>query len=432
MTSTHPTPRGPSARRARLGFWGVALAFMTLLAFTTVPTPLWSLFAKRDDLSSLLVTVIFSAYAIGVAVSLFLVGHLSDWYGRRRVLLPALLINGVAAVVFLLWPALPGLFVARALTGFGIGAVNATATAWLVELRAADSDDHGRRHAEVVAVAANLGGLGLGALISGLLAQWAGAPLTVPFVVFIGALLIALIFVLSAPESRRPVAPAARYRPQHVSVPAAARGQFFAAATAAIITFAGFGLLTSLAPTFLSNVLHDHSRALAGAVAFAVFAAAALAQVLSGSLAPRQLLAGAIPTMLLGLGLLTLAVWLAQPSLGVFIAGVVVLGVGSGLMFKGAIATVSALAAPENRAEALAGLFLAAYLGLAGPVIGLGLLTQIATPQLSLLVFAGLLAAVLLLASPRLLDRGHDRRQRPGKRRIAPRLRRVAQYALSK
>ena len=32
-------------------------------------------------------------------------------------------------------------------------------------------------------------------------------------------------------------------------------------------------------------------------------------------------------------------------------------------MFKGAIATVAEISAPEHRAEALAGLFLAAYLG---------------------------------------------------------------------
>ena len=41
-------------------------------------------------------------------------------------------------------------------------------------------------------------------------------------------------------------------------------------------------------------------------------------------------------------------------------------------MFKGAIATVSEISAPAHRAEALAGVYLAAYLGLAGPVIGLG------------------------------------------------------------
>jgi MFS family permease len=117
------------------------------------------------------------------------------------------------------------------------------------------------------------------------------------------------------------------------------------------------------------------------------------------------LLAAAIPTMLVGLGLLTLAVWLPSPSLGVFLAGDVVVGAGSGLMFKGALATVSEISSPEHRAEALAGLFLASYLGLSIPVIGLGALTQIASTRVSLLVFAGLLALGILTGAPTLLGR---------------------------
>jgi hypothetical protein len=79
-------------------------------------------------------------------------------------------------------------------------------------------------------------------------------------------------------------------------------------------------------------------------------------------------------------------------------------------MFKGAIETVSEVSLPERRAEAVAGFFLAAYLGLAGPVIGLGVLTQIASTRVSLLVFAGLLALGILVATPALLG-GRGRRR---------------------
>jgi MFS family permease len=404
MKSPESTRSRASENRYRFGFAAVTFAFLAVLAFSTVPTPLWSLYAQRDGFSALTITLLFAAYAVGVAVSLFLVGHVSDWRGRRRVLVPALVVNIVAGVVFLLWPQTDGLLAARVINGIGVGAVNATAIAWLVELHVGYRGEGAARRAQAIAAAVNLAGLGTGALISGMLAQWAGDPLTLPFVVLIAAMSIALALVLAAPETHAVSGPAPRYRPQRVSVPAAARGRFFAAAAAAAIPFAVFGLLTSLAPSFLAGTLHHQSRALAGAVSFAAFASAALAQLLSGSRVPRVLLAAAIPTMLAGLALLTVAVWLAQPSLGVFIAGALVSGTGGGLMFKGAMATVASLTAPENRAEAMAGLFLAAYLGLAGPVIGLGLLTQLATSKVSLLVFAGLLAAGVLAAAPRLLD----------------------------
>ncbi|HEX4108679.1 MAG TPA: MFS transporter [Solirubrobacteraceae bacterium] len=378
----------------------MVFAFTTVMAFTTVPTPLWLLYAQRDRFSSLTITVAFAVYALAVAISLFLAGHLSDRHGRRRVLMAALALETLASVVFLLWPALPGLLVARGLSGVGIGAVTATATAWLSELHGPDP-----RRAQIVATGANLGGLGAGGLVSGLLAQWVTQPLRVPFLVFTAALAVAWLALRAAPETRERQAPHARYRSQRISVPADSRGRFFAAALGAAIAFAVFGLLTSLAPSFLAGTLHQHSHALAGAVSFAAFATAALAQALTASRPTPQLVTAAIPALLTGLGLMTIAVWLASPSLGLFLAGDVIVGAGCGLTFKSAIATASEAAAEEHRAEALAGIFLAAYLGLSVPVIGIGALTQIASVRVSLLVFAGLLAAGILAAAPSLLGR---------------------------
>ena len=67
------------------------------------------------------ITVAFAVYAVAVAISLVLAGHLSDVYGRRRLLVPALALNVVAGLVFVTWPALPGLLVARVLSGLGRG-----------------------------------------------------------------------------------------------------------------------------------------------------------------------------------------------------------------------------------------------------------------------------------------------------------------------
>ncbi|MGA2927425.1 MAG: MFS transporter, partial [Solirubrobacteraceae bacterium] len=79
MSTLKPhTPITPEARRGH-GFWAVAFAFAAVMAFTTVPTPLWSLYAARDHFSSFTVTLVFAVYAVAVAASLFLVGHLSDW-----------------------------------------------------------------------------------------------------------------------------------------------------------------------------------------------------------------------------------------------------------------------------------------------------------------------------------------------------------------
>ena len=74
-------------------------------------------------------------------------------------------------------------------------------------------------------------------------------------------------------------------------------------------------------------------------------------------------------------------------------------------MFRGTLSTVVTLAPENARAEALAGLFVAGYLGLTIPVIGLGLLMRYCTPQVSLLVFATALALAVLATTPALLCR---------------------------
>ncbi len=86
------------------------------MAFTTVPTPLWSCTrsatGSRRSRSRLRLPSTRS-----VALSLFFVGHLSDSYGRRRVLMPALAMEILAALVFVAWSSLPALLVARVLSG---------------------------------------------------------------------------------------------------------------------------------------------------------------------------------------------------------------------------------------------------------------------------------------------------------------------------
>ena len=94
-------------------------------------------------------------------------------------------------------------------------------------------------------------------------------------------IVLSLLAISFAPETREPSSPRPPYRPQRVSVPPASRTRFFAAATGAAITFSIFGLITSLAPSFLAGTLHQPSQALAGAVSFATFATAALAQTLT-------------------------------------------------------------------------------------------------------------------------------------------------------
>src|SRR6476661_5819260 len=244
----------PPHRRA---FWMVAFAFLAVMAFAGVPSPLYGLYRARDHFSLFMVTVAFAVYAVGVIGALLLAGHISDWYGRRRVLLPALGIAIASALVFVASKSLAGLLTARVLNGIAVGIVASTATAYLAELHAAGRPGATARRAQLTTSAINVGGLGVGALVAGCLAQWVAHPLTVPYLVFLAALVLGAIGVALAPETREGPKPRPRYRPQRLSVPGGERSRFFAAALSVFMAFATVGLLSGLTGVFLSATLHQ-------------------------------------------------------------------------------------------------------------------------------------------------------------------------------
>ncbi|MGH2862279.1 MAG: MFS transporter [Solirubrobacteraceae bacterium] len=388
------------------GFWSVAAAFAVILGFSAVPTPLYGLYAARDGFGSLTITIIYAVYAVGVILGLFTVGHVSDWYGRRRVMIPALLTAALSAGLFLVWRDLAGLIVARLIGGVAVGATTATATAWITELHAARRPTATRRRAEIVSAATNLGGIGTGPLIAGILAQWVTKPLTVPYLVFLGLMAAGAVGLALAPETRT-LKPAdrPRYHPQQIKAPAQARGPFYSALIGAFIAFAALAFFMSLAPTFLAGPLHHPSLALAGAVAFLVFAAAVAAQVLPSRF-ERQALAGfGALWITAGSAAIVVAVQLSTPSLWLFLAGGAVLGAGGGAYFKSSLGTVIALSNPASRAGALASFFLAGYIGLSIPAVGLGVLAQHVAPKTALLIFGALLVAGVATSAGFLLRR---------------------------
>ena len=388
-------------RRHARGFWIVAFVFTITMAFAAAPAPLYVLYQQREGFSTFTITAIFAVYAAGVVVSLFLAGHISDRFGRRRVIAPAVLLNVIAALVFLVWPDLPGLLLARFICGLGIGMLTATATAHMTELHSAARPSAGPRRAEMISTAANIGGLGLGPLLTGLMAEYVPMPLYTPYVVFAFLLLIGLLLMATVPETVKHVDGTWTYRPQRVVAPRAARGQYAAVALMAFVGFGMFGFFTSLAPTFISGQLGITSHMVAGVVTFFVFASSAAFQVLSSRWRRTAQFAVGLTLLATGLALVTAAITVA--SLPVLIAGGMVAGSGVGVIFKSAIGTVIAVSPSDTRGEALAGLFLVSYVGMALPVVLLGLIMQTVPMVPSVVMFGAAMLALIAITAVALI-----------------------------
>jgi len=378
----------------RVGFWIVAAAFAVLQAFGTVPTPLWPLYAVRDHLSSTEVTATFAAMVLGAAGSLLFLGHLSDRWGRRRIIVPALGVGIAAGVVMDAWPTLPGLLVGRVLTGMAVGLMAATATTYLTDLhRAAHPAAAPSRLPATVASVANLGGLALGPLLGGALAQWSGHPLATPYLVFLALMAAGVVAILITPETvdrrARQVGGAARFR-----LRAGRRAAFAGAAAVAFCSFAVFGLFSSIGSLIVRGELHVTSPFVWGIAGFVVLGVSAVAQTVFAALpAPRMLAAGLAATPV-GMALVVYALY--NPSLGWYLIGSAVAGAGAGLLFKAALAATIATAQPGAAAGVLAVFFVIAYVGIGLPPILLAAAGQAISDRVAITAFS---AAVIVIAA---------------------------------
>src|SRR2546423_590506 len=196
--------RRPAAERSLirtvgrpLAFWFVAYAFFAVTIGTTLPTPLYPIYQQRFGFSQLLITIIFASYAVAVLAGLFLFGRLSDDLGRRGLLIPGVLLSAVSAIAFVMANGLGLILVGRILSGLSAAIFTGTATAAMLDL----APDDQRLRATTIAVAANLGGLATGQLLSGVLAQYGPLPVQLSFIVDLFVLVPAALAILLIPET---------------------------------------------------------------------------------------------------------------------------------------------------------------------------------------------------------------------------------------
>ena len=286
----------------------VALILAAVAAVPTAPAALYGTYEHVDGFPTAMVTVVFSTGIVGVLVGMFVLGHVSEVAGRKRMLLVAVLVQMLALVVYAISPSLEVLLVARVISGLGAGIAVPTATAYIVDLLDRRGAPDGARRAAILATAANLGGFALGPVICGLLAEFAPRPLSTTYVVLFVVLAVTIIPLLRLPETRerKPVTRAAfvpRFR-----VSTEHREAMLAAGFAAFAGYAVIGLFGALAPVILREVFGQTDKLEGALLVGGVFGAAALTQVLLFAASPRLQPALGLTGALIGLVLTTIGV----------------------------------------------------------------------------------------------------------------------------
>ena len=340
-----------------------SLAFVTvsasLLAFFVAagaPTPLLPIYERNWGFDPSLLTVAFGVYAFGLILTLLVAGSLSDFIGRRPLLIGALAVELASVVVFLFAPSIGWLIFGRVLQGIATGAASSTFGAAIVEL----APEGRKRLGAVMTSLMTTGGLGIGALFSGLIALL--IPQSAALVVWVVLVVImasGTAFAVFTPETSAQRPGALRSLVPRVTVPATVRRLFASTSPTIVALFLETALFLGLVPTILGSVFAISTPIIGGVVNFLMFGLATATAASAGSVQPRRLKIFGNIGMVIGMALFVGAI--ATTGIGLVWASAAIAGAGMGAAFSGSTRGLIGEVQPHQRASLLAALFTVAY-----------------------------------------------------------------------
>jgi MFS family permease len=372
--------------------YAAALVLTLMFMGATLPSPLYVIYRDELHFSQITLTLIYAVYFAGAMATAFFLGRISDQIGRRVAIFAAIAVSIGASLVFIFADSLEMLFVGRLLSGLALPLASGAGTAWIVEL----CED--RCTAASLSAGAILAGLGLGALISGTLAEYSTEPLVFPFIALVSLALAAAMIVWLLPETvKHPVRRWSEIalRPR-IGVPRSIIGAFIAPAVTVFASFALLGFYSALALSLLQRSLQLESHAIGGAVIFELYAAATLVLALTHWLGARAAMLWGLALLIPALALLVVA--FQSHSLPLLLTGAALGGGAAALGYRGSLQIVNQIAPENRRAEVVSAYLMFCYAGVFLPVIGIGLLSALETPAFAEEIFAVVIAAFALLA----------------------------------
>ncbi|MFQ1062027.1 MFS transporter [Bordetella trematum] len=401
MSTSAERPGSPGSRlRPPVALAVYASASVAFMVAASAPTPLYRLYQQAWGFSSTVLTVVFSAYALVLLLTLLVLGRLSDYIGRRPLILLALGLQSVAMGLFLVAGDAEGLLAARMVQGAATGAATAALGAALLDL--------GQERGALINGLAPMVGMGLGAIGSTALVALAPAPLRTVFALLLAIFLALFALVWRAPETvARRAGAMASLRPR-ISVPRQVRAALLSVTPANTAVWMLGGLYLSLMPSLVASVMRTDSPWLAGfVVAGLTLSGAAGGLVVRGWATFSILLAGELA---LGAGLLAVLFGINMGAGTALLLGSICAGFGFGTTFLGAVRSIMPLALPNERGALMGAFYLQSYLSNSVPTMAAGYLAQ----RVGVLPAANIYGAVILvlvLLSLALLWRRRSRRQ---------------------
>ena len=364
MTTSPSVSLAPAAPRARrlspaASFFLLASITVSFLAGSSAPTPLYMVYQAAWGFSPVTVTVIFGIYALAVLATLLTMGSLSDYIGRRPVLIATTAVQAVTMLIFATANSVTALLVARVIQGLSTGAAIGAVGAGMLDLD--------RAKGTIANAVGPMAGTATGGLLSGLMVQYLPAPTHLVYLVLCAIFVLQSLGAMLMPESVTPRPGALASLRPHFRLPVAVRGAVLLAIPALVATWALAGFYGSLGPALVRRILGSSSVVVGGLTLFVLAGSGAITVLLLRHRTARAMMTFGATALIVGVGLTLLAT--ARGSALLFFTGAALAGAGFGAGFQGAIRTVLPLTAAHERAGVLSVLYVVSYLGMGLPAV---------------------------------------------------------------
>ena len=376
----------PFSIRKCMPAWMITAVFM----LSNSPTPLYVYWQDQMGFSSGMLTVIFSFYIAGLLGALLVAGQLSDYYGRKPVLLPGLFAALVACGLFAHADSIGMLAIGRLLTGVAVGVIVSAGMAAVVETGLSQY----KRQATLLASVAMVLGAGLGPLLAGGLVQVLRLPVVPIFVIEAMILLSAITVAVYLPPRQTSVTGTFRLRLPHV--PFANRQQVFCGIATFGPGITATSFVLALGPSILTRLLDMHSALLGGGMVCAMFFTAAGVQFVARQWPVTHIFVASTIATVLAMAGLVLAIYFSQVT--ALIVAALLAGAAQGLGQLGGLTLIGLHVPDSHRAQSNAVLNIGGYIPAGLLPVAAGYLIDSVGLASGATLFALLLALVALIS----------------------------------
>lgn len=360
-------PEGEAIKKRAFSFLTASLCLICCFVTAATAIPMMAYWTESLKLASSEVALSVVSYFAGCVLTLILFARLSNFLGRKPVVISALLFGAAACYLFSVALTPVELYVGRFLQGLSCGLVSSAGMSWVVDTA---SPSRAWLGTAMTAAGPNIG-LALGTLLTGIIIEY---ELLNPIALFRACVLIlalcALLTSFATETMRLGTESIGQVLIPKIAIPPRLSRLFLLSISTFIGTWGVSSFFQGFSAHFAQTVFGASSVLLAALNYLLLIIPTAVFGLLCGRFNPNRALLAMITLFLIGAGGVFLCLNFQQPHL--FMAFVAICGAAIGGSCCSGLKLLLLDASLKERAGLISALYLGAYIGSGIPNFTIG------------------------------------------------------------